>query len=208
MSSPDIIESDLFRAVFDAIPSIALVADHDVRIQAYNKAAEEFLPSESGAVLKRRTGEVLKCLHSTEVPEGCGHSPSCSECVVRNSVREASQGSNVVRRRAELAIVREEETIEIHALVTASPFPYGTRRLVLLIIEDISEITLFKRMIPICSVCRKVRDDKESWLRIERYFKDTLDVDFSHGYCPECLEKAKAEFESLWPRTDRPISDK
>jgi uncharacterized Fe-S cluster-containing protein len=44
-------------------------------------------------------------------------------------------------------------------------------------------------MIPVCSICKKVRDDQESWSRFEAYFKEHWDVDFSHGYCPECFKK-------------------
>ena len=64
----------------------------------------------------------------------------------------------------------------------------------LLVIEDISEIAELQRMIPICSICKKVRDDKKSWFRLEAYFKDHWDVDFSHGYCPECY---KSEMEKI-----------
>jgi hypothetical protein len=59
---------------------------------------------------------------------------------------------------------------------------------VLLVIEDISEIAELHRLIPICSVCRKVRDDKESWMQVEAYFKSGWDVDFTHGFCPDCLQ--------------------
>jgi hypothetical protein len=72
--------------------------------------------------------------------------------------------------------------------VTASPFEYRERSLVLLAIEDISELADLYRMIPICSICGKVRDDQESWMRIEAYFKDRWDVDFSHSLCPDCLQ--------------------
>jgi hypothetical protein len=93
-----------------------------------------------------------------------------------------------VRRRTKLEIIRDGNKIEIYALITASPFRYKERSLVLLVIEDISEIAELKRMIPICSICKKVRDDKESWLRVEAYFKKHWDVDFSHGFCPECYK--------------------
>ena len=57
-----------------------------------------------------------------------------------------------------------------------------------MVIEDISEIAELKRMISICSICRKVQDEKESWFRIEAYFKERWHLDFSHGYCPECYK--------------------
>ena len=77
---------------------------------------------------------------------------------------------------------------DLYVLVTASPFKYQGRSLALLVIEDISELAELWRMIPICSICGKVRDDQESWMRIESYFKEHWDVDFSHSLCPSCLD--------------------
>ena len=188
MAANDNINSEMMRSVFDALPSLVFVVDDDVRIQEYNAAAAEFLLVQRSAILKRRGGEVLHCLHSTDVPEGCGRAPFCKNCIIRNSVTEAFQGSSVVRRRTRIEIIRDANKIEIYALITASPFSFQDRQLALLVIEDISEIAELYRMIPICSVCGKVRDDKESWMRVEAYFKNSWDVDFSHGYCPDCFK--------------------
>jgi hypothetical protein len=75
---------------------------------------------------------------------------------------------------------------------------YNGKQLVLLVVEDISEIAELRQLIPICSVCKKVRDDTESWLRLESYFKDRWDVDFTHGLCPDCH---KAELAKLQGRS-------
>lgn len=101
---------------------------------------------------------------------------------------EAFQGNRVVRRRTRMELIRDGNKIEIYALITTSPFFWQNRSLALLVIEDISEIAELQRIIPICLACRKVRDDKESWIRVEAYFKNNWDVDFSHSYCPDCYE--------------------
>lgn len=186
MAVQDSINANMFRSAFDAMPSLIFVVDNDVRIQDYNATAGELLLGEKSTILKRRGGEVLHCLHSTDVPEGCGRAPFCKECVIRNSVVQAFQGNRIVRRRTRLELIQNEEKIEIFALISASPFRYQETPLVLLVVEDISEIAELQRMIPICCVCKKVRDDKESWLRVEAYFNNLWNVDFSHGFCPEC----------------------
>jgi len=180
---------DILRSVFDAIPSLIFVVDDDVRIQEYNAAAAELLLLKRPAVLKRRGGEVMNCLHAADVPEGCGRAPACNDCVIRNSVAEALKGNRIVRRRKKLAMLRDGHKVEIYALITASPFYYDKRTQALMVIEDISEIAELQRLIPVCSICKKVRDDQESWSRFEAYFKEHWDVDFSHGYCPECYKK-------------------
>lgn len=187
---------DMHKAVFDALPSLVFVVDQDVRIQEYNAAASDLMMAKRKTVLKRRAGEILHCIHSSEVREGCGRSPFCKNCIIRNSVTEAFQGNRIVRRRTRIELIRDTNKIEIYALITVSPFSFQDRQLVLLVIEDISEIAELYRMILICSVCGKVQDGKESWMRIETYFKNSWDVDFSHGYCPDCfkmeMDKIKA----------------
>jgi PAS domain-containing protein len=187
--------TDILRAVFDALPSLVFVVDQDVRIQECNAAAAELLMADKGTVIKQRAGDIMHCVHSHEGIEGCGTTPSCRKCIIRASVTEAFNGGRVVRRRTRIDLVKGGEKVEIYALITTSPFFFEMRTLVLLVIEDISEIAELYRMIPICSVCRKVRDDQKSWMVVEAYFKNNWGVDFSHGLCPDCyrIERDKLE---------------
>jgi PAS domain-containing protein len=184
MSTKD--HSEMLSSVFDALPSPVFVVDEEVRIHEYNAAAAELLKTDRTTILKQRAGDVLHCLHSTDVPEGCGQSPFCHDCIIRGSVGEASKGNRVVRRRVRLELVRGGRKTEFYGLITASPFRFHKTPLVLLVIEDISEIAELRRMIPICARCKKVQDDAESWTRIETFFNDHWGVEFSHGLCPDC----------------------
>jgi hypothetical protein len=194
MIKHDNLDKDMLRSVLDALPAMVFVVDNDVRIEDYNAAACEFLTDHKSAIIKKRGGEVLHCIHASDVLEGCGRGPFCGDCVIRNSVSEAFQGNRVVRRRITLEVIQDRNKIEIYALITTSPFFYKEKGFALLVIEDISEIAELRRMIPICSVCKKVRDEKDSWSRVETYFKEHWDIDFSHSLCPECY---KIEIDKL-----------
>ena len=52
-------------------------------------------------------------------------------------------------------------------------------------------------ILPICSSCKKIRDDNGSWNEMEVYITEHSEADFSHGYCPECGKKALEEFKAL-----------
>jgi hypothetical protein len=43
--------------------------------------------------------------------------------------------------------------------------------------------------IPICSNCKKVRDNASEWVEIETYIRDHSEAEFSHSICPQCLRK-------------------
>jgi len=68
------------------------------------------------------------------------------------------------------------------------------RRLVLR--EHESEIKRLRGMLPICSSCKRIRDDKGYWNQIEVYIRDHSDAEFSHGICPECIKKLYPNFRS------------
>jgi hypothetical protein len=51
------------------------------------------------------------------------------------------------------------------------------------------KIKNLRGLIPICAQCKKVRDDEGYWEQIEKYISEHSDADFSHGICPDCLEK-------------------
>jgi len=191
-------ESDMLAAVFDALPSLVFVVDQDVSIQDYNAAASDLLMAERQTVLKRRAGEILHCIHSYEVQEGCGKAPFCKDCIIRNSVAEALEGNRIVRCRTKIEIIRDASSLEIYLLITASPFSFRSRALVLLVIEDISEIAELYRLIHICAICKKVKDDQNSWVHLESYFKNNWDVEFSHGFCPECFESELDRLTSIF----------
>jgi len=50
----------------------------------------------------------------------------------------------------------------------------------------LADITLLSGLLPICSYCKKVRDDKDYWQEVETYVTAHSDVHFSHGICPTC----------------------
>ena len=62
--------------------------------------------------------------------------------------------------------------------------------------EHESEIKRLRGMLPICSSCKKIRDDKGYWNQIEIYIEDHSDAEFSHGICPECIKKLYPDLKS------------
>lgn len=45
------------------------------------------------------------------------------------------------------------------------------------------------RLLPICSYCKKIRDEHKYWEEVEVYVKKRMYVDFSHSVCPDCMSK-------------------
>jgi len=63
--------------------------------------------------------------------------------------------------------------------------------------KALRQVKALTGMLPICSSCKNIRDDRGDWKKIERYFSENSDVEFSHAICPEC---AKALYPAIYDR--------
>jgi len=85
----------------------------------------------------------------------------------RTALATIAQGLDITdRKHYEKAIEEEKERLK-HAL---------------------DEVRTLRGIIPICSNCKKIRDDKGYWNQVEQYLMDHTEAEFSHGICPACAE--------------------
>lgn len=61
--------------------------------------------------------------------------------------------------------------------------------------DALRNIKTLTGLLPICASCKRIRDDKGYWNRIEKYIEDHSDAMLSHGICPECMKR-------LYPEVD------
>ncbi len=60
--------------------------------------------------------------------------------------------------------------------------------------EALAHVKTLQGILPICMHCHKIRNDQQSWERLEKYITEHSDAQFSHGLCPECLKKHYPDF--------------
>jgi CheY-like chemotaxis protein len=71
------------------------------------------------------------------------------------------------------------------------------------ILQYTTTIRQLAEILPVCSYCKKIRNDNQYWQRMEEFFNQATGVDFSHSICPDCyathvqpqLDELKAEME-------------
>lgn len=66
-------------------------------------------------------------------------------------------------------------------------------KLVISLQAALEEIKTLKGIIPICSYCHSIRDDKGAWDKLEIYLSRHSEAEFSHGICPNCLDQARTD---------------
>lgn len=55
--------------------------------------------------------------------------------------------------------------------------------------EAVTEVRTLRGILPICSGCHDIRDERGEWHEVERYVHEHTHVNFSHGLCPKCVRK-------------------
>lgn len=59
--------------------------------------------------------------------------------------------------------------------------------------DALAKVKKLSGLIPICSSCKKIRDDKGYWNQLEKYLLEHSDATLSHGLCPDCAKKLYPE---------------
>lgn len=60
--------------------------------------------------------------------------------------------------------------------------------------KALAEVKQLKGLLPICTTCKKIRDDQGYWQVLEEYISEHTEADFSHGICPECAKELYPEY--------------
>jgi hypothetical protein len=62
------------------------------------------------------------------------------------------------------------------------------------------KITLYQSILPMCCVCKKIRDDRRTapgkgdWVAVEQFIHDRANLDITSSYCPECAQQTMETF--------------
>ena len=138
---------DFLNTILDKIPFPIFLMDDDVRIHVYNLAAISLIDIELYRVNKVGCGDAFNCVYS--MPDGCGESEACKECVIRNSVRKSYGGSGVVREKTNIQLIRGDKVEQIQMFVTTEPLKYNDELCVIVILENIIARKKLRCILPI-----------------------------------------------------------
>ncbi len=177
-------DNEFFKNLFQIIPAGIILADADGYVHAINpEGSRMFCVTPCNEQPLRRGGEILHCVNARN---GCGSSASCENCLLRANALLAINGQTVSRQKGKFVTGKDDELTEFILQVTAAPLVYKQYKLAILIIEDISLITELSGLIPICSSCHNIRDEKGEWVTISKYLREHSEAELTHDYCPKC----------------------
>lgn len=119
--------------------------------------------------------------------------------VVLTGQDDETLGLSLVHKGAQDYLIKGQ----VSAALLARTLRYAIerQRLMLELQRALAEIKTLNGLLPICANCKKIRDDKGYWTRLEKYIEARSGAQFTHGICPECIK-------ALYPdMTDRILND-
>ncbi|MDO9264288.1 MAG: hypothetical protein Q7U02_10010 [Desulfosalsimonadaceae bacterium] len=93
-----------------------------------------------------------------------------------------------IENRPVLAILRQVAEVE-RELSFAQQEIERRKKLEAELKQALSEVKTLRGLIPICAMCKNIRDDKGYWNRIESYVSAHSEAEFTHSICPDCMKK-------------------
>lgn len=83
----------------------------------------------------------------------------------------------------------------VNSITERKQLEAGREQLISELREALAQVKTMSGLLPICTHCKKIRDDKGYWNQIEAYIETHSDVDFSHSICQECAEKFYPDYD-------------
>lgn len=126
-------------AVYEHSPMAFLVLGEDLRIKSANPAALRVMARQD-TLTDLAVGDVLKCFQSIDDPQGCGFSPSCSDCPLRKTLADTlEQNRAFAEVEFELIQSKKGRLEKSHFLISSAPLQTRGRPGVLVCLEDITQ---------------------------------------------------------------------
>jgi PAS domain S-box-containing protein len=185
-------------AALDAMPELVAVIGGDHTLVRVNRAMASVAGAHPRDLIGRKCHEVL---HGLDRP--------WPECPHRQALRDRK------------SVTREilDPRVGLPLEVTCTPVPDGEGALLgtVHVARDISEqkraaqlretliaelqqalasVRQLNGLLPICSFCKRIRDDRGYWEQVEVYIRDHSQATFSHGLCPECMKAHYPDFSA------------
>jgi PAS domain S-box-containing protein len=186
------------RLVLEAIPDPVIVYDPQRVITYINEAFE----GTYGWTKNELIGGIIEFVPPEEI-EGTAEAwrrTLLGEKVFFETKRNTKDGRllNIQLRTAILKdlLGNHFASIVIHRDVTVLKQAEKDReRLIGELRNALAEVKTLSGFLPICSSCKRIRDDKGYWNQIEAYIRDHSEAEFSHSVCPQCAKKLYPDLE-------------
>lgn len=126
-------------AIFESSPVAMFIIDENTNIVMVNLAAVKLCGGNEEEILQHRPGNALRCVHSIKDPRGCGYSPDCKICEVRNGIEALiAKGGTISGAELEFTLTQNGLPQQVWMNVGVEPLMKDGQKLWCIAMNDIS----------------------------------------------------------------------
>ncbi len=126
------------QTIFKNIPTILLLINEEERVEMINHKGVTFSGKERVDMLGQLGGEVFDCIHSFK-DEGCGRTPECATCPIRNQVMSTFKtGKSQIEVEGKMVFLLGGQEVTYHFIISTALLTINESPAVLLSLSDIS----------------------------------------------------------------------
>lgn len=192
-----------YRSIFQNNHAILLIIDpENGRIVDANPAACRYYGYALKTILTKNISDI-NTLHPEQVREEMTHADAelgnhffFSHKLANGEIKPVEVFSGPIKIKGKKLLYSI-----IHDISERKQAEEEREKLILELKAALLEINTLSGLLPICSSCKKIRDDQGYWQQIESYIRAHSQVEFTHSVCPECAER-------LYPEVMKRIRDR
>lgn len=185
-----------FRSVAETASDAIIIFDSQENIVFWNQTAKTIFRYPSGetkgklvaTILPRQFQKVFQ--REMERMTSIGESDLVGKTIEMTGIRKDNQEFPI---ELSLAGWRSGDeilfTIIVRDITDRKQAEKEREQLILELQDALAQVKTLSGLLPICSSCKKIRDDEGYWNQIEAYIQEHSEAVFSHGLCPECAKK-------------------
>ena len=126
--------------------------------------------------LKRKDGKTITVLNNSRSLKDDNENIIGLLSTINNITERVEAENELKKHKDHLDVLVKERTVELE--------------------KALIKVKQLQGLLPICSSCKKIRDDNNNWEQIEQYITDRSDAEFTHSLCPECAHNLYPEINN------------
>ncbi len=199
-----------FRSIFQSAPigmhMYELRPDGRLVFINANPAADRILGVDNSVFIGKTIEEAFPPLTDTEIPDRYREAAATGTSWRSDNVDY--ENGRLIRGAYEVAAFQTSPGVMVAAFTDITDRKRKEeelRRLNAELQEAAAKVRILKGLLPICSYCKRIRDDDGNWEQIELYIRKRSQAEFTHGICPECMKRLYPH--NAFPTTGRKDPD-